>query len=108
MRWYRPIFKQYGIAREYRRLLTPLGLVAMNIIGTFHRHHDSSTLRHQMRAFRTVFRDTQIFPTGQQVARWLTQNFLLIGQMLRRDISWLRTQAMQTVYTSPTSTAELI
>lgn len=97
-----PLVFQTGlIARQYRRLLTSDGLVAMNIIGDYYGHHESSALHRQIAAFRRAFQDVQIFPASQHLSLWLPQNFVIVGQRRQREISWMHSQSVHTIYTSP-------
>lgn len=93
-----PAFQTVLTARCYRRLLTPKGLVAMNVIGDYYHYRGGSVLHRQCAAFRAVFQDVQTFPAGQHPSLWLPQNFVVIGQLAAREISWMNTRPIRTLY----------
>lgn len=89
-------FQTARIAQQYQRLLSPHGLVAINVIGHYHTRLVSPVLRRQISAFRTAFYDVQIFPASQYISFWLPQNFIIVGQHLPREMPWIRSQPVST------------
>lgn len=95
-----PVFQTALTARSYRRLLSPKGLVAMNVIGDYYGYRRNSALHRQSAAFRAVFQDVRTFPASECRSLWLPQNFIMIGQSIAREILWMNTRPIQTLYTA--------
>jgi len=96
------VFQTEATARQYRQLLLPHGLVAMNVIGDYYGSRGNSALGRQAAVFQAAFQDVQIFPAGPHLSLWMPQNFVVIAQPLPREITWMRSRPIQTLYSAQT------
>jgi spermidine synthase len=65
--------------------LTPNGVLAMNIIATYHGPR-SIALKDEIRMLDDAFADLQVYPASSSISLWTPQNFILAAQHERRDL----------------------
>ncbi len=81
--------------KHYKRILSPGGVVALNIIAPY-RGLRSKPLRRQFDTYNKVFGNAAIFPVDSGVSLWVPQNFLVISYKGRpQTFEYLRFEPLQ-------------
>jgi spermidine synthase len=81
-------FNQPELPHELKAKLKTNGLVAMNIIASYHGAR-AVTLKKLDQAFKEVFSKIEIFPAGAAWSLWIAQNFILIAGSRVKEASKL-------------------
>lgn len=73
-------------ARAVKRSLLPESLVVINTISSYFGER-SETIKQVAIAYEAVFPKVDIYPASHGTSLWVPQNFLLIGQLKRQQLS---------------------
>lgn len=79
-------FQNLETALGFRRCLGKNGIVAINIIASLYGPH-SVVLRRMHQILQATFRRVHIFPAGQGLSSWISQNYVMTAQDSHWDLS---------------------
>jgi spermidine synthase len=80
-----PSFQTVEAAQHLYSSLRPNGVVAMNIIASYHGRR-AATLHRQIAALQAAFKHVKLFPAGRPDSLWLPDNYILTAQNDSHDL----------------------